>query len=73
MKKTLTPQHPPENNCFADDAAADAEEIDTPLSSVSIGGWLLYNLRFADDISLLGGSEELQQLTERLEMKTAAG
>ena len=44
-----------------------------PQSSVSVGGRLLCNLRFADDIALLGGSEEeLQQLTERLEM-TAAG
>ena len=30
---------------------------------------MLYNLRFADDIDLLGGSEEeLQQLTQRLEI-----
>ena len=42
---------------------ADAEEIDTPLSSVFIGGWLLCNLLFADDIDLQGGcEEELQQL-----------
>ena len=40
-------------------------------SSVSIGGRLLCKLWFADDINLLGGSEEeLQQLTERLD-KTA--
>ena len=63
MQKRLTPQHPLENNCFA-----DAEEINTPVSSLSIGGQPLCNLRFSDDISLLEGSEEeLQQLTERLE------
>ena len=46
----------------------DAEEIDTPLLSLSIRGRQLCNLRFADHIDLLGGSEEkLQQLTERLE------
>ena len=39
---------------------------------VRMGGRPLCNLWFADDIDLLGGSEELQQLTERLE-KTAAG
>ena len=39
---------------------------------VSIGGRPLYNLRFADDVDLLGDSEEeLQQLTERLEGKAA--
>ena len=39
----------------------------------SIAGCLLCNLQFADDIDLLGGSEEeVQQLTERLK-KTAAG
>ena len=51
----------------------DAEEVDTSLPSVSIGGQPLFNLRFADDIDLLGGSEEeLQQSIERLE-KTAVG
>ena len=40
---------------------------------MSTGGRPLCNLRFADDIDLLGGSEEeLQKLAERLE-KTAAG
>ena len=39
---------------------------------MSIGGRPLRNLRFADDMDLLGGSDELQQLTERLE-KTAGG
>ena len=73
MQKALTPQHPPENDCFARDAVEDAEEIDIPLLSVSIGGRPICNLRFADDIDLLGGSEEeLQRLVERLE-KTAAG
>ena len=62
----------------------DAEETDIPLSSESIGGRLLCNLRFAyrniiiiiiiiaDDVDLLGGSEEeLPQLNERLEKATA--
>ena len=56
------------NDCFSDDAVEDTEEIDIPLSSVSIGRRPFCNLRCADDIDLLGGSEELQQ---RLE-KTAA-
>ena len=48
----------------------NAEGFDT---SESIGESLFYNLRFADDIDLMEGSEEeLQQLTERQE-KTAAG
>ena len=55
------------NDCFADDAVEDAEEIDTPLSLMSIGGRPLCSLRFADDIDLLGGSWEEEQLTERLE------
>ena len=69
MQKTLIPLYPSENDCFA-----DAEIIDTQLSKVPIGGLPLYNLRFADNIDLLGGrrEEELRQLTERLE-KTAAG
>ena len=46
-----------------------AEGFDT---STSIGERLLCNLQFADGIDLMGGSKELQQLTERLE-KTAAG
>ena len=41
-------------------------------TSASIGGWPLCNLQFVDDIDRLGGSEELQQLTERLE-KTVGG
>ena len=45
----------------------NAESFDT---STSIGGRLLCNLWFADDITLLGGSGE--ELAERLE-KTAAG
>ena len=72
MQKALTRQHPSENDCFADDAVEDAEEPDTSLSTVSIGGRLLCNLRFVDEINLLGCcEEELRQLTERLE-KTAA-
>ena len=36
-------------------------------STISIGGRTLSNLRFADDIDLMGGSkEELQELTDRL-------
>ena len=41
----------------------NAEDFDT---SSSIGGRPVWNMRFADDIDLLGDSEEkLQQLTER--------
>ena len=38
MQKTLTPVDSSENDCFADDEVEVAEETDTPLSSVSIGG-----------------------------------
>ena len=34
--EALTPVNSSENNCFADDAVKEAEEPDTPLSSVSI-------------------------------------
>ena len=68
MQKALTPVSSPENDCFADDAIEEADESDTPLSSVPNGGRPLCNLRFADDIDLLGKSEEeLQQLTQRLD------
>ena len=63
-QRAMTPQHPLENDCFAYEAVEDG-------ASVSIGGWPLCNLRFTDDIDLLGGTEE-EQLIERLE-KTAAG
>ena len=63
MQKASTPQHPSENSCFAADAVEDAEEIETRSSSVSIGGGMLCNLWFADNVDLLGGSEDLQQLT----------
>ena len=64
MQKALTPVSSSENDCSA--------ETDTPLSSMSIGGRPLSNLRFADDINQLGSSEEeLQQLTPKRE-KTAA-
>ena len=43
---------------FAGGAVGDAEETDILLSSVSIAGRPLCNLRFADDVDLLGGSEE---------------
>ena len=58
---------------FVNNPKEDAAEVDTPLSSVSIEVRPLCNLQFADDIDLLGGSEEefQQQLTERLE-KTVA-
>ena len=58
MQKALAIQHQAENHCFADDAVDDAEETDTLLSSVSIEGRPLCNMRFATDIDLLGGSEE---------------
>ena len=41
MQKALTPEHPSENHCFAGDAVEHADETDTPLSSVSIGGELV--------------------------------
>ena len=53
MQKTLTPRHPSENDCFADDAVEDAEESDITLSPASIGGRPLCNLRFADKIKIL--------------------
>ena len=64
MQNALTPQHPSENDSFADVAVEDAEELHTSLSSVSIKGRPLCSLCFADDIDLLeGNEEELQQLT----------
>ena len=46
MQKTLTPPHPSEDDCFADDADDAVEDAD------------------ADDLDLMGGSEEeLQQLS----------
>ena len=69
MEKALTHLWQSEN----DQSADNSEEVDTSLSSVSIGGRPLCNLQFAGSIDLLGGSEEeLQQLVERLE-KIAAG
>ena len=57
---------------YPDNSEEDAE-VYTSLRPVAIGRRPLCNLRFADDIDLLGGSEEkLQQLTENLE-KTAVG
>ena len=42
-------------------------------STISIGGRTLNNLRFADDIDLMGGSnKELQDLTTRLENRAGA-
>ena len=36
-------------------------------SSISVGGRPLWNLKFADDIDLLAGTnEELQELTDKL-------
>ena len=51
-------RHATGNDCFAGDPVEDAEETNIPLSSVSIGERPLCNLRFADDIDLLGGSEK---------------
>ena len=70
--ETFDTSNPSETDCYAGIAVEDVEETDIPLLSVSIGGRSLCHLRFADDIDLLGGSEELHQLTERLD-KTAAG
>ena len=68
MQTALTPVNSSENDCFADDVVEDSEETDTPLSSVSVEERPLCNLQFADDINLLGSSEEeLQQLTQRLQ------
>jgi hypothetical protein len=36
MQKALTPMHSLMNDSFADDAVEEAEETDTPLSSVSL-------------------------------------
>ena len=42
-------------------------------STISIGGRVISNLRFADDIDLMGGSNnELQDLTDRLERRAGA-
>ena len=42
-------------------------------STVSIGGQTINNLRFADDIDLMGGSnQELQDLTDRLTARSGA-
>ena len=61
VEKTLTLQRQSEHDHFADNACRQCPSKDGRIC----------NLRFADDIALLGGSElELQQLTERLE-KTA--
>jgi len=69
MQTALSSDARSESDCSAVDAMKEAP---AHLSSVSIGGRPLCNLRFADDIDLLGSSEEeLQRLTERLE-KTAA-
>ena len=59
-----SPRNSSVNDCFADDAVEQAEETDTSLSSVFIGGRPLWNLQFADDIDLLASrEEELQQLS----------
>ena len=70
MQKGLTPVNSSEKDCCADDAVEEAEETGIPMSSVSIGVRPLCNLRFTDDIDLLGSSEEeLQQLIQRLAKK----
>ena len=58
MQKALTPVNSSVNDCLADDAVEEADETDTPLSSVSVGVRPLCNLLFADDIDLLGSSED---------------
>ena len=45
IQEDLTLQHPSEDGCFAGDAVNDAEEIDTPLSSVFTRGRPLCNLQ----------------------------
>ena len=61
-----------EDDKFANNSEEDAEAVDISLSTVCFGERPICNLRFADGIDLLGGSEEeMQQLTEKLE-KTAA-
>jgi len=49
------------------------ETLENFISTVSIGGRTISNLRFADDIDLMGGSmDELQELTTRLEVCASA-
>ena len=43
------------------------EALDNHTTSISVGGRPVCNLRFADDIDLMGGSNiELQELTDKL-------
>ena len=43
------------------------EKLHNFKSTISIGGRIISNLKFADDIDLMGGSnDELQELTDRL-------
>ena len=73
MQETLAPQRQSEDDQFADNAEEDTEEVDALLTLVSIGKRSPCYLQFADDINLLGGSEEeMQQLPERLEKADAA-
>ena len=58
MQKALTPQHSSVNDCYAGYAVENPKEIEMPLSSVTIGGRPLCNLRFDDDIDLQRGSEK---------------
>ena len=56
-QNALTPEHPSNNDRFADDAVEEVEETDTLLLSMYIRGRPLCNLQFAHDIDLLEGSE----------------
>ena len=72
MQKTLRPLMQYDYDQFADNSEENAKDVDTSMSSVSIGGRPLCNLRFADNINLLVDSkEEFQQLNERLEKSAA--
>ena len=49
------------------------EALENPESSISIGERNLSNLRFADDIDLIAGSnDELQELTDKLADRSSA-
>ena len=49
------------------------ETLDDHLTSISIGGRPICNLRFADDIDLMGGTnDELQNLTTKLANRSSA-
>ena len=50
-----------------------SEALQTFNGTVSVGGRNISNLRFADDIDLMAGSQkELRELTERVDTTSAA-